>query len=65
VYQFAIDYIKSKGGGILEVFPFHYEGFDPHQFQFNGSVAFYEELGFEKVMMVSASELLMIKEIKT
>lgn len=64
VMSFAFEYIKSKGGGVLEVFPFNYEGVDLDKFQFNGSVSFYEELGFEKVMMVSSSELLMIKEIK-
>lgn len=59
---FALDYIKQEGGGVVEVFPFLIHD-NPHAFHFNGSVAFYESLGFERIMPVGKYDICMRKEI--
>lgn len=65
VFLFAIDHIRSSGGGWLEVFPFEYEETETNQFTFNGSVPFYLKHGFERVAKLGAREVLMRKYIES
>ncbi len=59
----AIEYARKQGGGLMEVAPFDFEGGDPKRFHHNGSVAFYEELGFKKVTRLGKNEVLMEKQL--
>ncbi len=60
----AISYIKMHGGGLIEVFPFEFEDESMNKFQHNGSVSFYEALGFRKIQKVSKYEVLMRRFIQ-
>ncbi len=55
----AIEYIKQKGGGIVEAFPFDFDDKTKAKFQHNGSVEIFKSLGFKKVARIGKNEVLM------
>lgn len=58
----VLEEIAQQGGGVVEAFPFEFEE-NPDKFQFNGSVPFYQSLGFSKIEHIGRHEVRMQKII--
>jgi len=61
--QCALSEIARLGGGVVEVFPYDCDDKTKRRFDFNGSVEYYEELGFKKIVMIGKSSVLMRKRV--
>lgn len=63
VTEADIETMIQLGATVIEAFPFDFID-RPNRFQHNGSVAFYTELGFQKIGRIGKNEVLMRRRIE-
>lgn len=62
VVEASIEEMIRAGATVIESFPFDFEN-RPSSFQHNGSIAFYEDLGFQVIGRIGKNEVMMRKSI--